>query len=116
MACPSINYQGPTEMFVYWDNLFGSFMFVPTVIGPSFAAPLAQGTVTSASGGSVRHQPVTLSLGGKIYNTYTNNAGKYVFLGAPGMPAPTAPAQLTVMGVTQTVMPAAAQAFNVSVP
>ena len=29
MLCPSVNYQGPTEMMVYWDSLFGFFLVRP---------------------------------------------------------------------------------------
>jgi hypothetical protein len=29
VVCPSLNYHGPTLMQVYWDTLYGSFLFAP---------------------------------------------------------------------------------------
>ena len=115
ISCPSLNYQGPTEMLIYWDNLFGSFMFVPTVLGSPQASILAQGTVTAVKGKSVAHQPVTLALGSKTYHTVTNSEGKYVIVGAPGIARPPA-GQLNVGGVRQQVTLGAAQHVDIHLP
>jgi hypothetical protein len=102
-------------MLVYWDNLFGSFMFYPTTIASPQVAILAQGTVTSNSQQPIQHQLVTLQLSGKTHYTSTDNSGKYTFLTSPGL-APGGSAQLTVMGQSQTVALSPSQQFNISVP
>jgi hypothetical protein len=115
MQCPSSSYKGATEMLVYWDNLFGSFLFVPTQLGSAQMSTLAQGLVTAKSGQSVRRQSITLSLGGKTYQTYTDNSGKYAFWTPPGLTHVTS-GSLTTMGVTQTVTVNPTQQTNVTVP
>jgi hypothetical protein len=101
VMCPSPSYNGPTEMAVYWDTLFGSFLFVPTVIAPPGLKKIAQGHVTDASGNTVRHQPVQLVVNGKTYHSYTNNAGDYTIYSTVNL-ATGATGQLTVGSVTQT--------------
>jgi len=118
MQCPSSAYTGPTEMLVYWDNLFGSFLFVPAQLGSAQVSTMAQGSVTAQSGQpgqSLRGQPVTLSLAGKTYRTTTDSAGNYAFGALPGMTYPTS-GTLSVMGVTQTVAVNPTSKINVQVP
>jgi hypothetical protein len=115
IQCPSPGYTGPTEMLVFWDNLFGSFLFVPTQLGSAQMSILAQGSVVSKTGNTVRHQPVTLSIAGKTYRTSTNNAGNYVFWVPPGV-AHAATGAVTVMGVTQSVAASASQQNKITVP
>src|SRR4029077_6198610 len=79
VACPSTTYQGPTIMSIYWDKLFGSFLFVPTVITSPQIAMLSKGSATDASGKPVAHEKVTLLIAGKTYHTWTDNHGDYVF-------------------------------------
>jgi hypothetical protein len=102
VQCPSVNYTGPAIMTVYWDKLYGSFMFVPTVLKPAQVQTMAQGTLTDASGKVVRHQPVTLSAAGKTFHTYTDSKGKYVFAAPPGFAAP-ATGQLSAMGTAKAI-------------
>ena len=115
IQCPSPGYTGGTEMLVYWDNLFGSFLFVPTQLGSAQMSTLAQGSVVSTTGKTVRHQPVTLSIDGKTYSTLTNNSGNYVFWTPPGL-ALAGTGAVTVMGVTQSVAASASQQNKITVP
>jgi hypothetical protein len=81
VSCPSIGYSGPTIMSIYWDTLFGSFLFVPTALQaqPQGFLVLQQGIMKNTAGQALRHQPVDLTFGGKTYHTFTNNNGEYVF-------------------------------------
>ena len=104
VACPSANYTGPTLMAVYWDGLYGSFLFVPTTVG-SGSAVLSQGLVLSASGAPLRHQAVDLSFGGKTYHTFTGNDGQFHFYRSDVLAktGPRATAQLKVGDLTRTI-------------
>jgi hypothetical protein len=80
MQCPSPSYSAPeTLMAIYWDTLYGSFMFLPTSLGSPSALLLTQGTVTGANGQVLPHQPVDLAFGTKTLHTVTDSKGKYVF-------------------------------------
>jgi hypothetical protein len=77
---PSFGYTGPTDVLVYWDTVFCSFMF-------AFAteSPAASGTITDSTGAAVAHQPVTLAVGGLTLSTFTDAHGDFRFYGAaPG--------------------------------
>lgn len=116
VMCPSSNYQGPTNMDVYWDKLFGSFMFVPTwITQPQI---ISQGTAADASGKPVRHEAVTLSFGGKTYHTWTNNRGDYVFSTPASLPTLNLPTsgQLSIRTVRQVVTLPSAQKLQILVP
>ena len=106
VACASSNYQGPaTEMSIYWDKLYGSFLFVPIVVGSPQIMTLAHGNVTSASGQFLRHEKITLSLGGKTYHTVTDAHGNYVFFAAAQNVKlqPGSKGELEVKGLRKTV-------------
>jgi hypothetical protein len=102
VQCPSIGYNGPTLMEVYWDNLYGSFVFFPAVLNASGQNTLAQGTVTGATGQILRHQPVDLAVGTKTLHTYTDSHGKYVFVAPVGMSHGTT-GLLSVLGASHSV-------------
>jgi hypothetical protein len=102
VQCPSIGYTGPTLMEIFWDSLYGSFVFFPTELGAPSTTILTQGTVTGANGQVLRHQPVDLAVGAKTLHTYTDSKGKYVFLvhSISGNPAN---GTLSAMGTSQAV-------------
>jgi len=73
---PAFGYTGPTDIQVYWDTVFSSWMFAFVTESPS-----ASGTVTSA-GVPVANQPVTLTVGGTTLSTFTTSTGGFSFYGA----------------------------------
>jgi len=82
ITCASPAYTNPadaTEMLVYFDRIFGTFLFVPTLSVAS-QRPIHQGFLTRG-GEAAAHVPVQLTVDGKTYHTFTNNSGGYVFYG-----------------------------------
>jgi hypothetical protein len=75
ITCPSPNYNGPTLMAVYWDTLYGSFLFEP--VTADFGLVIHRGRVTDGSGRALRHQAVALSIGDKKFHTVTNRNGEF---------------------------------------
>lgn len=75
---PAFGYTGPTDVLVYWDTVFDSFVFV-------FAQgePNASGLITDKSGKPVVHTPVTLAAGAHTLSTYTDNKGEFRFYNSP---------------------------------
>jgi hypothetical protein len=73
---PSFGYTGPTDVMVYWDTVFSSFMF-------AFAteAPAASGTVTDSAGAPVTYKQLTLDVGGRKLSTFTDARGGFRFYG-----------------------------------
>ncbi len=105
ITCPSPSYQGPTLMAIYWDNLFGSFLFVPTAVTSPQIVILKQGTALDVSGKPLPGEAVTLSVAGKTYHTWTDKSGAYVFFrqASLGQLAAGTAGQLSIKGVGQTV-------------
>jgi hypothetical protein len=114
VACPSRTYTGQTLMSVYWDKLFGSFMFLPTGVGPDMTT-LAQGNVATQTRHLAAHQLVELKFGGKIYHTFTDARGDYVFLSRTNVHHP-ATGQLSIQGVTQTVTLKSPEKLTIHLP
>jgi hypothetical protein len=101
---PAFGYTGPTDVLVYWDTVFNSFMF-------AFAAgnPVAAGTVTSANQ-PVAYQPITLEVGGVTLSTFTDAGGNYRFYGtAAGQGTITVSKQEFTVAVGSAEPPAALQ-------
>jgi hypothetical protein len=77
---PAFGYTGPTDILVYWDTVYQSFMFSYATVSPSVS-----GTVTDSAGNPVPNQAMTLTVGGITLSTFTNSRGQYNFYGAtPG--------------------------------
>jgi hypothetical protein len=75
---PAFGYAGPTNVLVYWDTVFHSFMFALTNEVPS-----AAGTLTDRLGKPVVHQLVRLAAGPLTFSTFTDARGGFRFYGAP---------------------------------
>lgn len=69
---PAFGYTGPTDMAVYYDVLYKTFLFAP-VTGPV----QFKGTVTSRSGKKVGGHEVVVTANGKKYRAFTNSRGEY---------------------------------------
>lgn len=74
---PSYGYTGPTDVAVYYDTIYKTFMFT-TVEGPLLAS--VQGKLNSGSKESVAGREVVLTAAdGTQYRTFTNARGEYRF-------------------------------------
>jgi len=115
VTCPSPNYQGPIFMAIYWDTLFGSFLFVPTSLTAPGVMTLAQGTALSRSRTPLPYEPLTLSFGGKTYHTWTDDRGEFVFVRVASTPAVQIPStgKLIIRGKQQTVSLTPAQKLQI---
>ncbi|MFL9888886.1 carboxypeptidase-like regulatory domain-containing protein [Paraburkholderia agricolaris] len=76
---PSYGYTGVSDIAVYQDTLFNSFMFAPNPV----TTTITKGTVHSASKQAVADELVTLKIPGRVFRTYTDSTGSYHFLGVP---------------------------------
>jgi hypothetical protein len=115
IACPSSAYTGPQEMDVYWDSIYGSFVFVP--YQPSQEEVVQTGQVTDAAGKKVAGAPVTINYAGKIFRTLTARDGTYRFVRPAGkVAALPSTAEVTVRGVSATVPLRAATVAALRVP
>jgi hypothetical protein len=86
VSCPSVSYSGPTLMAVYWDTLYGSFLFAPVEPGAKTAL-LQSGRVKDASGKPVVKREVVLAFGGTTLRTFTDHNGDYKFYDLSGIGA-----------------------------
>jgi hypothetical protein len=95
---PSSAYTGPTDIGVYWDTMFNSFVFAPI----NTASLNLSGFVSDVSGASIWHRLVTLkTVNGRTYRTYTDHNGGYRFYGVVG-PGTDTSGELTVEGGAPT--------------
>ena len=71
---PAFGYTGPTDVAVFWDTIFNSFVFAFAMDPPS-----ASGRITDQSGKPFAHQLITLSTAGHTFTTLTGANGDYRF-------------------------------------
>jgi hypothetical protein len=73
---PSSAYDGPTDILVYWDTIFSTFMY-------AFVSDTEQlsvaGTVVDSANSPVAAVVVTLTVGDTTWSTWTDSAGDYRF-------------------------------------
>jgi hypothetical protein len=93
LTSPSSAWTGATDIAVYWDSIYGSYLF--DYAGPTGTESVA-GVVRTAKAVSA-NTLVSLTKNGKVHRTYTDSAGRYRFYGISGK------CQLSVGGKTQTV-------------
>lgn len=101
ISCPSPSYTGPLHMALFWDKLWGSFLFMP--YDASASSAVHRGQVINASGKPVRGQLVHLAYGGKTFHTVTGRNGNYEFFAPAGRIATATTAQLTVGNVRRMI-------------
>lgn len=75
---PAFGYDGPTDVLVYWDTVYSSFMF-------AFATtpPIASGKVVDVSGVPIAQREVTLVVDDHTLKTFTDLHGDFRFYGRP---------------------------------
>jgi len=103
LPCPASD-TGSAWMVIYWDTLYGTFMFMPTA-EPQMGPVIQQGHVSTATGKAAPQQLVALSYGGKTYHTSTDRNGNYRFFlpARKNISAVPAIGQLSVGSVKQSV-------------
>jgi hypothetical protein len=69
---PSFGYTGPTDIAVYYDTLFKTFLFAPIT-----DSIVLEGVLTSRSGAPVANREVVVTAGGQRFRTWTNARGEY---------------------------------------
>jgi hypothetical protein len=75
---PSFGYTGPTDMLVYYDTIYKSYLFVPAVD----ALLAVKGTLRNRIGALLPGTEITLLADdGLTYSTFTNTKGEYRFYG-----------------------------------
>ena len=75
MGGPAYGYTGLTNMDVYYDTIYMTFVFVLDELSPD----ALHGTISSSQGKPVVAQLVTATAAGVKYRTYTNAKGEYHF-------------------------------------
>jgi hypothetical protein len=75
---PSFGYTGPTDIAVYYDRIYQTFMFQALAPG---AAPRVKGLVTNQAGRPVANAEVTVTSHGVSYRSYTDARGEYRVFG-----------------------------------
>jgi hypothetical protein len=74
---PAFGYTGPTEMAVYYDLIYKTFLFHPVDYN-SFAF---SGLLTTAEGKAAPNQEISVIANGIEYRTFTNSKGEYRLYG-----------------------------------
>jgi hypothetical protein len=81
---PAFGYQGPTEISVYYDLIYNTFLFV----AGTPASPISlQGVVSGSNGQPVGGSDVVVVANGFTYHTATNSKGQYRIYRAISGPA-----------------------------
>jgi hypothetical protein len=75
---PAFGYTGPTNMAVYYDLIYKSFMFVPITHSANLV-----GLATGANGQALIGRAVTADVNGVRYHTVTGRDGRYSFFDLP---------------------------------
>jgi len=100
LGCPSPAFPGATVQ-VFWDTLFGSFMFASPTLSPRLR-PIQTGRLLHATGQGAAREPVVLKYHGKVYRTTSRSDGSYAFYSVDRA-APGSSASLVVAGRTRVV-------------
>ncbi|MGH9591047.1 MAG: hypothetical protein ACRD25_11675, partial [Terracidiphilus sp.] len=69
VTCPSTKYTGPQGLQLWYDERYGSFLFIP--YDPGAIPMIHKGQVLDSASHAVSGQLVTMSYAGKTYRTYT---------------------------------------------
>jgi hypothetical protein len=102
---PAFGYTGPTDMAVYYDTRYKTFLFAPVT-----GLIQLRGSVSSSSGKKVSGQEVVVTANGKRYRTFTNEKGEYRIPERIG-----GPVQVRVGGVTRQVAQPGAR-LDIAIP
>jgi hypothetical protein len=86
IPCPSPNWKNLedyTQIDVYWDTWYGSFMFSPSspVEDVAGSNTFLNGHIADKTGQPMRHEPVDVSANGITHHTITDSRGDYSVYG-----------------------------------
>ena len=77
---PSFGYTGPTDISVYYDTIYKSFLFVPLT-----GLPARRGILRSLSGVPLANEEIVVTAGNRKVRTFTDARGEYrIFEALPG--------------------------------
>jgi hypothetical protein len=116
IMCSSINWTGPGYVTVWYDNLFGTYLFDLADYPCPGCKMLLNGYVTLATGAIVPGVQVELGDGTTTYHTATDNNGHFVFFTEDTNPIESLAATLSVGGVSKPVTIGSQDQINVVVP
>lgn len=116
IMCSSINWTGPGFVTVWYDNLFGTYLFDLADYPCPGCKMLLRGRVTLVTGAFVPGAQVELGDGTTTYHTATDNNGHFVFFTEDTNPIESLTATLTVGGVSKPVTIGSQEEINVVVP
>lgn len=92
---PAFGYTGPTDIQVYYDRMFKTFLFSPI---DASERPAFKGMLTGLNGQPIARQEVTAVAAGVTYRTFTDARGEYRVFGKIS-----GPVTVKANGVTQVV-------------
>ncbi|SRR6266498_2899118 len=75
---PAYGYTGPTDLTVYYDVIYKTFLFAPI---DTTLRPALRGSVKNTSGNGLGGKEVIVIANGTIYRTFTNAKGEYHIYG-----------------------------------
>ena len=78
LVCPSVGYTGPTIFQVFWDVVYGTFLFMP--YDPSTMSVMQSGVVLDHNGKPFAGAPVDFAYNGHTFHTFTTSNGRYRFV------------------------------------
>ena len=114
ISCPSADYKGTAlNMDVWWDGLFGSFLFVPVNLDDR--EMLVSGHVTDTHGITQRYRPVIATIGSRTWRTWTNQHGNFAIYIRKGGSSPWQPGNLPHVVALQ-IAPGTMRSATFSVP
>ncbi len=71
---PSLSYSGATDIAVYWDTIYRTFLFMPVGVG---APPTLGGSVMASNGQPIAGADVTVTTGTARVHAFTDRKGAY---------------------------------------
>lgn len=107
---PTFGYTGPTDVAVYYDLMYKTFLFKFVTAAAAFPEAPFEGVVVSASRAPVAGQEVVVVDHGVSYRTFTNAAGEFRLFG------PKAPTVQVRFGGVQAIASRSSDPLLIAVP
>jgi hypothetical protein len=98
IAGPSPSYKGATNIDVYYDTIYNSFLYAFQPLS-TLSTRNVEASVSGTVAGATPNQAVVLTIGGQTFRTYTNAKGAYFFYKTPA-----GTGTLTTGGVSRAIV------------